>query len=351
MNSRKRKWSMMIASLMLLAVLTACGNDTNTDPVGKQASEVQSSQGSHGSHGSTSSSEKSGEQAKETSTPTGGSYKVDEKEAAVLAAQFGDKKPEKAVVVSVSISEVLHGLGVMPVGVPTSTLELPEAFKDVKRIGSAFKPDLEQITSLEPDVVIGPASIKDSLEKTFKTASLKTAYIPSDSLEQLKLSTVALGKVFGKEDKAKEMLDNLAKQEAEMIAKAKGKPAPKVMILFGTAESFMMMNEKTFPGSIAAQLGATNVVSEVLKSDETYLSLNMEDVVTANPDVILLVSHGDPNTALKKFETDVKKNGAWEKLNAFQNGKVKALDYNLFGVASLVKAGEAYQHMFKQLYE
>ncbi|TVX94513.1 ABC transporter substrate-binding protein [Paenibacillus agilis] len=346
----------MIASLMLLAVLSACGNDTSTNQADKQANEAQSAHGSHGSHGSTSSSEsktdKSNAQTdKDKTAAVGGTFKADEAEVAELAAQFGDKKPEKAVVVSVSISEILHGLGVTPVGVPTSTLELPAAFKDVKRIGSAFKPDLEQITSLEPDVVIGPASIKDSLEKTFKTASLKTAYIPSDSLEQLKLSTVVLGKVFGKEDKAKEMLDNLAKQEAEMIVKAQGKSAPKVMILFGTAESFMMMNEKTFPGSIAAQLGATNVVSEVLKSDETYLSLNMEDVVTANPDVILLVSHGDPNTALKKFESDVKKNGAWEKLNAFQNGKVKALDYNLFGVASLVKAGEAYEHMFKQLYE
>lgn len=342
MNARVRTWG-LYTGLTLMALTAACGQssaDGKETPAGTAA-------------GAATATPAASQAASASPTPAASqmpAYTVDEAKAAELMAPFGDKTPAKVVVASVAVAEVLNALGVVPVGVPTSTVALPEAFKDVQKIGSALKPDIEQVTKLQPDIVIGPASIKDSLEKQFKPASLKTAYIPADSLEELKLSTIVLGRVFKQEQKAKDLLDRLGKQENEAAALAKGKTAPKVLFLFGSAESFMMMNEKTFAGSIAKKLGASNVVSDVLKSQETYVALNMENVVAANPDVILLVAHGDPNTAIQKFEEDVKKNGAWEKLNAFKNGRVKALDYNLFGVASLVKAGDAYKAMTALLY-
>ncbi|UVI30692.1 ABC transporter substrate-binding protein [Paenibacillus spongiae] len=336
-----RKWA-LYASLSLLAFTVACSNQ----PTANEANQTNESNETKGNAAN--------EKQDETNKPAADgvtAIAVDEAKAAELQAQFGQEAPAKVVSASVAISEILDVLGVMPIGVPTSTVELPAAFKDVQRIGSALKPDVEQVTKLQPDLVLGPESIKDSLEKQFKPASLKTAYIPSDSLEELKLSMVVMSRVFKQEQKANEFLANLEKQESEAAKQAEGKTAPKVMLLFGSAESFMLMNENTFPGSIAKKLGASNVVSDVLKSDETYVMLNMENVVAANPDVILLVSHGDPDTAIKKFEEDVKKNGAWDKLNAFKNGKVSALDYNLFGVASLVKAADAYKEMTTKLYQ
>lgn len=276
--------------------------------------------------------------------------KVDEAKATELIAQFEGKTPAKLVVPSVALVEILDVLGVKPVGVPTSTIELPEGVNDVTKIGSALKPDIEQITNLQPDLILGPSSIKDSLEKQFKPASLKTAYLPTDSLEELKLTTVVLSRVFKQEKKAEEFLAKLHAQEKEALQVAKGKNAPKILFLFGSAESFMLMNENTFAGSLAKKMGASNVVSDVLKSKEAYIPLNIENVVMANPDVILLVAHGDADAAIKKFEEDVKKNGAWEKLNAFKNGKVKALNYNQFGVASIVKAPEAYKELAEKLY-
>lgn len=343
MKSVFRRWS-LLASIMLLAVMTACGNQSSTPTAEGNKAEVEAPAAGGQSDAKPADPK---ETVPATEAPA---YVADEEKAKELSASFGDQTPSKAVIASVSLSEIMNIIGVLPVGVPTSTIELPETFKDVKRIGSALKPDIEQITSLQPDIIIGPASIKDSLEKTFKPASLKTAYLPSDSLEELKLATVVLGRVFKQEEKANAFLQDMVKQEQEIIAQVNGKTAPKVMFLFGSAESFMMMNEKTFAGSIAKQLGASNVVSDVLKSEETYVTMNLEDVVTANPDVILLVSHGDPDAALKQFEDIVKKNGAWEKLNAFQNNKVNALDYNLFGAASVVKAVDAYKQMIGYLY-
>ncbi|WP_314588474.1 helical backbone metal receptor [Paenibacillus terrigena] len=329
MNAQFRKWGLLSGAL-LLALAVGCSSKEQTAEAGQETPAQVATE--------------------EKAAAPASAFTVDETKAAELQAQFGDAAPSKVVVASVAISEILNELGVMPVGVPTSTLELPAAFKDLPRIGSALKPDVEQVTKLQPDIIIGPESIKTSLDKQFKPANLNTAYLPADSLEELKLTTVVLSRIFKKEDQANAFLAKLAEQEKLSVEQASGKTQPKVMILFGSAESFMMMNENTFAGSIAKKLGASNVVSDVLKSEETYIPLNMENVVAANPDVILLVAHGDANTAVKKFEEDVKKNGAWDKLNAFKNDKVKALDYNLFGVASVVKASDAYQQMLSILY-
>lgn len=53
--------------------------------------------------------------------------------------------------------------------------------------------------------------------------NLPTAYLPTDSYEDLKLSFKVLGTYFGKEEKMNEVLQNLVAKEKELEEKAKGK--------------------------------------------------------------------------------------------------------------------------------
>ncbi|MFS0557112.1 helical backbone metal receptor [Brevibacillus sp. 179-C9.3 HS] len=330
-------WKTGMIALLLTSVV-GCSNSASPD----QAATQQSSTTQQQTTNTQSDSSTSSQQAANT-------ISVDEKKAAQLLAQFKNH-PTKVVTVSVAITEILNELGVTPVGVPTTSSKLPAALDNVPRIGTSHQPDLEQVAKLQPDVILGPTSIKASIDKKFKPASLPTAYLPVDSLDELKLSTVVLGRLFKQEEKATAFLQSIADKEKTIIEGIKGKTAPKVLFLFGSAEALMVMNENTFVGSLARNLGASNVAADVLHQTETYVPLNMESIVAANPDVILLVAHGDPSAVTKKFEEDVKKNGAWEKMNAFKNGKMKALDYSTFGIASLVKAPTAYEELAQILY-
>ncbi|WII40101.1 helical backbone metal receptor [Paenibacillus thiaminolyticus] len=347
MIHRKGKAAVIIF-IMMLAV-AACGN-AGSEQAGSAAPNQAAAEDTNGSSGDVS---QTAEDAKDNSSEAGSEQSANEEDEAMaeLLKQFGEQKSARIVTLSVSITEILHELGIEPVGLPTTNSKLPESLADVPRIGSSHQPDLEQIAKLQPDVVLGPASIKDSMEKKLGPASLPSAYLPVDSLEQLKLSTKTLGRLLGRDDQAKAFLQDIEREEREAIEQVKGKPAPKVMFLFGSAEALMLMNDNTFAGSLARNLGAVNVVSEELKLTEAYVPFNMESIVAANPDVILLVAHGDPDAVAKKFEEDVKKNGAWEKLNAFQNGKMATLDFELFGIASIVKAPDAYKEMARTLYD
>ncbi|MEK4510107.1 ferrichrome ABC transporter substrate-binding protein [Paenibacillus anaericanus] len=329
----KKTWGIVVLISIVIA-LAACGNKE----AGNKNQEVNSS-------------DQSNVVESNPSNNTEVTIDVDEAKVQELQAQFGQEKPAKAVTLSVAITELYDALQLDLVGVPTTQSQLPETYANVQRIGSSHSPDLEQIAKLEPNIVLAPESIKDSIDKVLQPAGLPAAYLPVDSLDELKESLVALGRIYGKEDQAKEVLTSFSEKEAEALKVVEGKSAPSVMLLFGSAESLMLMNEDTFAGSLAKKLGASNVLSSVLKQSETYVPLNMETIVEANPDVILLVAHGDPTAVAQKFEEDVKKNGVWEKLNAFKNERMVTLDYNLYGVASLAKAPDAYKDLAAILYK
>ena len=334
-------WKLGIIALIMV-VMVACGNqegsgsETSSDAQQQVAADTGATTGS----GDTTSA------ADETTA----AVTVDEAQVEEILSQFDDKTPSTTVTLSVAITELFNDLGLPLAGVPTTQSELPEAYQDVQKVGSSHQPDLEVIASLTPDTVLAPESIKDSINKMLEPSGLKGAYLPVDSLDGLKASLVAIGRLYGKEAEAEQVLTSFAEQESEIVKSVEGKEAPSVMFLFGSTDYLMLMNEDTFAGSLARNLGATNVLTETMQSSETYVPFNMESVVEANPDVILLVAHGDAEAVAKKFEEDVKKNGAWEKMSAFKNGKMQTLDYNLFGVASLSKTPDAYKAISSVLY-
>ncbi|MBQ0141132.1 MAG: ABC transporter substrate-binding protein [Kurthia sp.] len=265
-----------------------------------------------------------------------------------LAKTFPTEVAKQVITTSVTIAEMLKVLDITPVGLPTSSHELPEGFEKIEKVGTAVEPDIEKIVSLTPDLVIGVDSIHTNLEKKIKNTSIPATFLPADSLPQLKVSFEAIAHAMDKEKQADEYLKNLEKEHQDIIA-SNDATDKKVMLIFGSGESFMLMNTTTYVGSLIEELGAKNIITEATKSKESYVPMNLEDVVAINPSTILIVSHGDAETTLKQFKEEVKKNGAWNELLAFKNEQVYALDYELFGYASLPQSSEGLATLQKML--
>ncbi|GAB0169887.1 ABC transporter substrate-binding protein [Lysinibacillus sp. CTST325] len=266
---------------------------------------------------------------------------VDEEAFQKALASFPPTVPEKIVTTSVPLTEMLHLIGITPVGVPTSTNPIPTDFDSITKIGSPMSPDLEVISSLQTDLILGASSLKSSLDQALQGMNLPTAYLPTDSYDDLKLSFKVLGTYFGKEEKTNEILQNLVTKEKELEAKAKGKELPSVMLVIGTSDSFMVMNDKSYLGSLVERLGADNIAKSVLKAESTYSPMNLEDIVVADPDNIFVLASGDHGANEDKFKQEIKKNSAWQQLSAYKNDKIYMLDYSTFGVTSITNAETA----------
>lgn len=129
-----------------------------------------------------------------------------------LSTQFPTEPPKNVVATSVSVTELLDILGIMPAGIPSSTHKLPDNFASVPRIGSAVEPGIEKIASLNPDLVIGSESIKSSIDKKISQINLKGAYLPTDSYADLKVSLEVLGAGLDKKKEATSYLAQVQKK-------------------------------------------------------------------------------------------------------------------------------------------
>lgn len=266
---------------------------------------------------------------------------VNEDKFQELLAAFPETVPDKIVTTSVPLTEMLHLLDIVPVGVPTSTNPIPTDFDAITRIGSPMAPDLEVISSLQTELIIGASAVQDTLDKALVGMNLQTAYLPTESYEDLKLSFKVLGTYFGKEEKMNEVLQNIVAKEQELEALAKGKELPSVMLVMGTSDSFMVMNDKSYLGSLVERLGADNIAKSVLKTESTYSAINLEQIVATDPDMIFVLASGDHGANEDKFKQEVAQNSAWTQLSAYKNDKIYMLDYSIFGVTSIANVNTA----------
>lgn len=247
-------------------------------------------------------------------------------------------------------AELLDLFDVDSVGVLTSEKGLPARYEDVTKIGSPMQPDLEIVTSLEPEVYITDATQKETLEELFKGSNFEMLYLSNNSYENIFTNIEEVGKYLGKEDKSNEIISEMRVKEKEIMDSIAGKESPNVLVLFGTPESFMIATPNSYTGDLVEKLGGTNVASELAQGKPMpYLPFSLETIADMNPDIILRLTHVAPELSRKAFEEEFSK-GFWTNLDAVKNGNVFDLDPDHFGVTANMRVMSALEDMAEILY-
>ncbi|WHY21344.1 ABC transporter substrate-binding protein [Paenibacillus sp. G2S3] len=333
-----------------LTAMTACSSTNTADNQTKNeaVTNTAANETKEANAANTTEAAKTADAGKEYSLENDG---VDEALFNEALSQFPATVPQRIVTTSVPLTEMLYLLGITPVGVPTSTNPIPADFESIDKIGSPMAPDLEVVTKLEPDLLLGAESLRSTLDKTLEGMDLQKAYLRTESFEDLKLSLKVLGTYFNKKDEMNAALSKILDKENELSKLAEGKELPSVMLVIGTSDSFMVMSEKSYLGSLVKKLGADNIATSVLKVTDTYSPINMENIVAADPDIILVLASGDHGATKDKFKKEIEKNETWTKLSAYTNDKIHMLDYSVFGVTSIINAETALTEIAKYFYE
>ena len=327
---RKNKLKAMVLSAGMAAVMLAgCGN-TTTGAEDNKTTEAQT----------------------EVSTQTESGDKAEESEQVEAAEQTGTKEETKeagnVVASSVAIVEILDAMNIPMVGVPTSSYILPESVADATEIGNPMSPDMEVITSLEPDYIISVNSLEADLGDQFKATGATTYFADLSSYEGLKTTITDLGALFGTEDAASAVIAGLEEKEANVEAEVEGKEAPTVLIIFGAGDSFMAASDSTYVGDLVRLAGGVNVVTD---APSGFSPIDMEYLAEQNPDYILLMAHANPEEALKALQNEFDTNEAWQNFDAVTNDRVYALETGYFGMSANLQAGDALEKLVEILYQ
>ena len=258
-----------------------------------------------------------------------------------------DHEP-RIIATSPATADICDRLDIDLVGVCSSSVSSISArYENVTQVGTAMSPDMEIVSSLDPDWILSPASLQNDLEPKYEAIGTDWAFLNLKSVQGMYRSIQELGILFDREDKADALVMDFLKFYDEYQQKNKGKTHPKVLILMGLPGSYIIATPNSYVGNLVELAGGENVYAD---STEEFLTVNTEDMKTKEPDVILRAAHALPDQVIEMFDEDFKTNDIWQHFEAVKAGRVYDLSYDKFGMSATFAYPEALEELEPLLY-
>lgn len=320
-----RKLSIFIISIFLLIVLAACGTSAEETEEDVQDTNDTASESSD----------------KESNLP------IEVTDASGETITF-ESIPESAATLSSGDLDILHNLGVEIVGRPTTNVEVPADVEDAPEIGNLHQPNFEKIAEANPEVLIAPLSFERHAAN-IEEQGTKVVYSNANSIADIQETIEVFGQIFHKEAEA-EKINNGITEKTEGIEADEEDPV-RALLVYGTTESSLAALPNSLSGDLLEKAGGENIAQdfELAENFPNYANLSPERIIERNPEVIMLITHGEPETVKEAFEQEMETNAAWFNLDAVKNGNVVILPSDLFGANPGTKIVDALEVMSESL--
>jgi len=196
--------------------------------------------------------------------------------------------PSRIVTIAPNSAEIICALGACDsiVGVDKFSLYPPE-LKSRPRVGGLFDPDLEKIVSLNPDLVVIRGR-NDTLERLCGTLGIALYHDRTESLADVPTCITELGRVLGREDRAKELVREFQSRIEAVRSRVAERPRPRVLVTVSRQPGSFLHTLTTGKGVFITETidlaGGVNVFRNL---DMGYPQVSPEGMVATRPEVII----------------------------------------------------------------
>ncbi len=273
---------------------------------------------------------------------------VDQSGAGAAREAALDADSLRIVATSPATVDILARLDLDLVGVPDSSLSvIPSRYDDAVRVGTAMAPDMEIVKTLAPDVVIGPASLQSDLAPKLEAAGLSGIFLNLESVEGMYKGVKELGELFGRQQEARQLVDEFSAFYYLYSQKNTDKGSPTVLVLMGLPGSYVVATGESYVGSLVRLAGGSNVYED---EEKDFITANTEDMMERDPDIILCAAHAMPEDVVQMFHEEFETNDIWKHFRAVEDGCVYDLPYDQFGMSAKFNYPEALETLQPLLY-
>ena len=201
------------------------------------------------------------------------------------AYEINGSSPKRIISLSPSITEILFEIGSGNQVIAVDNLSNYPNEAPITDI-SAYDPNVEAISLLNPDLVILSYNIKN-LKAALKKIGIETIYLPAplnfeDILDQIDY----LGLQTGNEDKAKKLISKMKNRMKTLQKLRENETATK--IYHEIDPNYYSPSKFSFIGDIYQKLNYKNVADKADISNLGYPKLSPELIISENPDLIVL---------------------------------------------------------------
>lgn len=261
--------------------------------------------------------------------------------------------PQRIVALSNGDMDIIYALGGTVVGRPNSNgPAVVSAAEQVEQIGSTHEVDLEKITFLQPDVVLGNYPMNEKDIPAIEGIGSKLILTGANSIQDIQAQITLFGQLLQQENKAKQLNQQIQDHIKQLSQSASIAPKPNVLLVYGAPGTYMAALPNSLSGNILEVAGGRNIAADLpgLQNFPQYAQLNTEQVVQANPDYIMIMTHGNTDEVKAGFLKEMQNNPAWNSIKAVQNNAVEVLPSHLFGTNPGTKVTDALDLIHQALY-
>ena len=239
-----------------------------------------------------------------------------------------DKTPSRVVALEYSFVDALAQVNVSPVGVADDNKIdriLPQVREKIaawQSVGTRSQPSLEVIASLKPDLIIADPSRHTAVFEELKKIAPTVMFDSRHESYQENLETAQkIGDLVGKSSEMKAKINEHNDYIAN-IAKNLGVQGKKAS--FGTSreDKFNIQNDNGYVGSFLTTLG---FAPTKLNSDQSFVEINLEQLVMEKPEYLFIAHYRDESIA-RKWEAEP----LWKAIPAVKANHVYSVDSDMW---------------------
>jgi len=202
--------------------------------------------------------------------------------------------PQRIVSISPNVTEILYAVGAWQQVVAVSQYcSYPDDVKNKPRVSGWDKTNLEELTFLKPDLVIGVDLQAPFLQDKLNGLGVRSLFLRTESLTDVYNSIEQVGKVSGHEQQAADLLLK-TKAEIETIRKkVSNRPQIKVLCIIDRVPGTLRELHTATRGSYLDEL-ITIARGESISppAEHGWGKITKEAVVSLNPEVIIDMVQG-----------------------------------------------------------
>jgi iron complex transport system substrate-binding protein len=240
---------------------------------------------------------------------------------APISTDVDGEAPQRIVSLSPAHTEILFAVGAGDQVVAVDSMSnYPAESAAVLTDISAYEPNVEAISALEPDLVIIGDDFSGLAEQLSAIGVASWVSPAPLNLDEAYQQIIDLGKVVGHADEAQSLTQSMQDQIAGIVSEVEGSASP-ASYYHELDDMYYTVTGNTFIGSIYELFGMRNI-ADATEGDTDYPQLSAEFIVSQDPNVIFLA---DVNCCGATAETVAARPG-WSGLSAVMSGNIVAID-------------------------
>jgi len=222
----------------------------------------------------------------------------------LISCNQTSNSPKGIIITSPEIAELAAHIAPETIIAVTNECNYPPLLKSLPKVGKFGEINLEEIIKLNPEAVITTGMEQEIVTEKLKKLGIKTIPMYLTSVTSMPDKINDLAKILNKPEKGKVLSDSLKNLIKELeINIPLHKPTIYIEIYH---EPIMTVSDESLVGDVVRLSGVKNIFPELPRE---YCRINQEEVVEANPDIILITYEGI--TA-----EDIANRKGWQNINA-----------------------------------